>query len=130
MSAYTSTIVIEARPDDVFDFVSEPENQPRWAVNFVRSTRPLGGGRHAMETPFGEMVYRVDADALRGVIDWAFETPDGGSVLPARVVPHAGGSLFTFTITRAPGSSDEDWERGMRGIDEELLVLKRLLEEG
>lgn len=128
MAAYTSTIVIETPPRTVFEFVSLPENQPRWAVNFVRSTRDVGNGRYVMETPVGELEYRIDADAARGVVDWIFATPNGEGVLPARVVPHARGSLFTFTITRMPGSSDEDWERGKRGMDEELEVLKGLLE--
>jgi uncharacterized protein YndB with AHSA1/START domain len=38
---YTATVSIEAAPDKVFEYVSVPESQPEWAVNFVRSTRPL-----------------------------------------------------------------------------------------
>jgi uncharacterized protein YndB with AHSA1/START domain len=128
MSAYTSTIVIDAPPERVFDFVAVPENQPRWAVNFVRSTRRLHDGGLVMETPVGELHYRIDADPHRRVIDWVFSTPEGESILPARVVPHAAGSVFSFTITRMPGASDADWDRGKRGMDEELRVLKRLLE--
>jgi uncharacterized protein YndB with AHSA1/START domain len=128
MSAYTSTVVIEAAPDRVFDFVRVPENQSRWAVNFVRSTRPIEGNRYVMETPFGEVAYRIDADRERRVLDWVLSAEGGESILPARVTPHGLGSVFSFTITRAPGSSDEDWERGKRGLDEELETLKRLLE--
>ena len=130
MDAYTSTVVIAAPPADVFDFVRIPENQTRWAVNFVQATRPLGDGRYVMETPVGELTYRVDADSARGVVDWVFLSDAGESVLPARVVPHVGGSLFTFTIVRMPGQPDEAWEAGKRSMDEELDVLKRLLEEG
>jgi uncharacterized protein YndB with AHSA1/START domain len=128
VSAYTSTVVIEAPPERVFDFVRTPENQPRWAINFVRSTRPLNGDRYVMETPFGEIAYRIDADSQRRVLDWVLSGENGESILPARVTPHGRGSVFTFTITRAPGASDDDWERGMRGLDEELAVLKRVLE--
>lgn len=128
MSAYTSTVVIEAAPERVFEFVRVPENQPRWAVNFVRSTRPLDGDRHVMETPVGEIPYRIDADPERRVVDWILLSEAGESVLPARVTSHARGSVFSFTITRAPGSSEEEWERGRRGLDEELQVLKGLLE--
>lgn len=45
MAAYTSTIVIEAPPRTVLEYVSVPENQPRWAVNFVHSTREIGKSR-------------------------------------------------------------------------------------
>ena len=127
-NAYTATVYIAASPAKVFEYVRVPENQPAWAVNFVRSTRPTTGGRYVMETPAGAMVYRVEADPKRGTIDFIFDGPGGDSTLPARVVPHGGGSIFTFTITRTPEMNDQAWEGGMRGIDEELEHLKRLLE--
>lgn len=127
-SAYTATVYIEASPAKVFGYVRVPENQPEWAVNFVRSTRPTTGGRYVMETPAGAMVYRVEADPKRGTIDFIFDGPAGDSILPARVVPQGPGAIFTFTITRTPDMNDQAWEGGMQGIDEELLNLKRLLE--
>ena len=127
-SAYTATSYIAASPAKVFDYVRVPENQPSWAVNFVRSTRPTTGGRYVMETPVGAMVYRVEADPKRGTIDFIIEGPGGDGVLPARVVPHGRGAIFTFTITRTPDMNDQAWEGGMRGLDEELEHLKRLLE--
>ena len=127
-SAYTATIYIAASPAKVFEYVRVPENQPTWAVNFVRSTRPTTGGRYVMETPAGAMVYRVEADPQRGAIDFIIDGPGGDSILPARVVPHGRGAIFTFTITRTPDMNDQAWEAGMRGMDEELVNLKRLLE--
>ena len=127
-SAYTATVYIAASPAKVFDYVRVPENQPEWAVNFVRSTRPTTGGRYVMETPAGAMVYRVEADPQRGTIDFIIEGPEGDNILPARVVPHSGGAIFTFTITRTPDMNDQAWEGGMLGMDEELEQLKRLLE--
>ena|SRR5919201_2552173 len=126
---YTATTVIHASADEVFEYVRRPEHQPRWATRFVRSTRPLGGGRWEMETPFGAMSYRVEADAARGTIDFVFEMPAGEQVTPARVVPHPAGSLFTFTISRAPGTPDEAWEQGKQGMDKELEQLKTILEQ-
>lgn len=127
-NAYTATTVISVSPERVFDYVRVPENQVKWAINFVRATRPLDDGRFVMETPFGEATYRIDADPKRWVVDFVMETPNGQSVLPTRVIRHARGSVFSFTITRAPGISDEDWERGQRGLDEELETLRGILE--
>ena len=130
-SAYTATAVIEVAPELVFEYVRQPENQPNWAVNFVRSTRPLGDGRYTMETPFGELTYRVEADAARGTVDFVIQSDRGESVLPARVVaadPVRQASIFTFTISRTPDMDDPAWEGGKRGLDEELEHLKRLLE--
>lgn len=128
MSVYTGSTLIEAAPERVFAYVSVPENQPEWAVNFVRSTRPLGDGRHVMETPVGEMIYRLEMDSQRGTVDYVFEGADGESVLPTRIVPHPAGSVFTFTLLRQPGMPDEAWEAGKRGLDEELAILKERLE--
>ena len=92
------------------------------------STRLLSDGRYVMRTPFGEMVYRVEAEPRCRTVDFVFETPGGENVLPTRVVPHVPGAIFTFTIHRAPGMSDVEWEGGRRGLDEELAELKTLLE--
>lgn len=128
MSVYTGSTLIEAPAERVFEYVSVPENQPEWAVNFVHSTQPLGNGRYVMQTPVGELTYRIEADPGRGTVDWVFETPQGESVFPTRVVRHPAGSVFTFTILRQPGTPDEAWEGGKHGLDEELAVLKRNLE--
>jgi len=127
-TVYTSTIVIERLPADVLAYVSVPENQPEWAVNFVRSTAPLGDGRYVMDTPAGSMTYRVEPDVARGTVDYVFDAPGGESVLPTRVVPHARGAMFLFTITRAPGTPDDDWQRGIAGLDDDLARLKLILE--
>jgi hypothetical protein len=127
-TVYTATAVIERAPSVVFNYVSVPENQPEWAVNFVRSTAPVGGGRYVMESAVGRLTYRVESDPARGTVDYYFETPGGDSVIPTRVVPHARGSIFMFTITRSPGMPDEEWQRGGAGLDEELEHLKSKLE--
>jgi hypothetical protein len=125
---YTASTVILRPPQDVFGFVRKPENQPRWAIAFVKSTEPIGGGKYRMVTPFGPMTYSVEADAARGTVDFTFDTPKGPSVLPARVVPHPAGSMFTFTITRAPGMDDQAWSEGRSGLDLEVAELKKILE--
>jgi hypothetical protein len=81
-----------------------------------------------MDTPVGELTYRVEVDDRCRTVAFVFETPRGESVLPSRVVRHPTGSLFTFTITRAPDQPDDAWEQGRRGLDEELVRLKELLE--
>ena len=45
MSVYASSIVVGVPVERVFEFVSEPENYARWAVNFVRAP-PLPGAGH------------------------------------------------------------------------------------
>jgi hypothetical protein len=129
-TSYTATTFVEAAPDRVFEYVRVPENQPSWAINFVHSTHPLSDGRYAMQTPAGELIYRIEEDSRCRTADFVYETPEGETtmILPTRVVPHRRGSVFTFTIHRQPGMSDVEWEEGQRGLDEELTELKKLLE--
>ena len=129
-ASYTATTFIEAAPERVFEYVRVPENQPSWAINFVRSTRPLSEGRYAMRTPAGELIYRIEEDPRCRTVDFVYETPEGEKtmILPTRVVAHGSGSVFTFTVHRQPGMSDADWKQGRRGLNEELEELKRRLE--
>jgi hypothetical protein len=129
-TSYTATIFVEADPDRVFDYVRVPENQPSWAINFVRSTRPLSDGRYAMQTPAGELIYRIEDDTGCRTVDFVYETPEGQTtmILPTRVVPHGHGSVFTFTVHRQLGMGDVEWKVEQRGLEEELTELKKLLE--
>ena len=129
-TSYTATTFIDADPERVFEYVRVPENQPSWAINFVRSTRPLSDGRYAMQTSAGELIYWIEEDPRCRTVDFVYETPEGEKtmILPTRVVPHGRGSVFTFTIHRQPGMGDIEWEGGQRGLDEELAELKKLLE--
>lgn len=129
-TSYTAKIFIEADPERVFEYVRVPENQPSWSINFVLSTRLLSDGRYAMQTPAGELIYRVEEDSRCRTVDFVYETPEGQTtmILPTRVVPHGGGSVFTFTVHRQPGMGDVEWKEGQRGLEEELTELKKLLE--
>ena len=127
-SVYTSSVVINCSPADVVAFMSVPENQMLWS-SFVRSTRPLGNGRHEMDTMFGNRVaYRIDRHDETGIVDIVLETPVGESVMPTRATPHSRGSFFSFGIIRPPAISDEDWQRSCAGLDGELATLKQVIE--
>jgi uncharacterized protein YndB with AHSA1/START domain len=76
-TSYTATAFIEADPERVFEYVRVPENQPYWAINFVRSTHPFAGGRYAMQTPAGELIYRIEEDPRCLTVDFVYETPEG-----------------------------------------------------
>ena len=61
-----------------------------------------------MQTPAGELIYRIEDDSRCRTVDFIYETPEGEGtmILPARVVPHGRGSVFMFTIHRQPGMGD------------------------
>ena len=123
------SVVIGCTPADVVAFMKVPENQMRWST-FVKSTRPLGDGRHEMTTMFGDSVaYRIECNEALGVVDICMETPAGVSCMPTRATAHSKGSFFSFGIIRPPHISDADWARSCAGLDYELTQLKRVIEE-
>jgi hypothetical protein len=127
-TVYTASTVIACTPAQAVAFMQDPDNQLRWST-FVRSTRPLGDGRHEMTTMFGDTVaYRIEADAARGIADLCMETPVGETCMPVRATAHSRGCFFTFGIVRPPAISDEDWARSCAGLDAELDCLRDVLE--
>jgi hypothetical protein len=94
------SIAIEASRDQVFAFIAEPSNLPRWAKAFTRAD-----GRTArLETPEGavEIGLRTDASPDAGTIDWTMTFP-GGAVARAysRVTPDAARSITPHGIVAA-----------------------------
>lgn len=127
-TVYTASIVAACSPAEMVAFMCDPANQLRWS-SFVRSTRPLGDGRHEMTTMFGDTVaYTIRADAACGVVDICLETAIGQVCMPTRSTAHARGCFFSFGIIRPPQISDEDWARSCAGLDAELARLKEVVE--
>ena len=66
-------IEIVAPASQVFEFLREPGNLPRWAHAFVSA----GDGRARLETPAGavDVGLEVAADAGAGTVDWRLDVP-------------------------------------------------------
>ncbi len=79
-----------------------------------------------MTTPFGEVPIEWRTNAELGTIDIIFP---GGSLLPTRLTAMGDGSLvYTFTFSMPADAPEEAFREGQRGMDEELVNLKRILE--
>lgn len=72
---------------------------------------------------------RIDVDAARGIVDYLMQ-PAPGVVVPAhtRVLPRAGGTLYTFAMHQGPGTPDEVFDAQIAELERELTVLKAHLE--
>lgn len=128
MRADTKTISIHADARRAFDFLSDPENLPRWAVGFAKSVR-RDGERWVVTTGGGEMGLRVLADPSSGVVDFVMSPAPGvEAVAASRVVPAGDGVEYVFTQLQAPGMPDDVFAKNVRALEHELTVLKALLE--
>src|SRR5215203_4791462 len=123
MHADTQTISPPASAEDVFAFLADPENLPRWAVGFARGIR-REVDEWIVQTGQGEMPIRVVADALRGTIDFHMTvTPGIEAVAYSRIIPNETGAEYIFTQLQLPGMADEVFAAQRAALAEELAIL-------
>ncbi len=126
----TRTVTLAASPHDVFEFVANPENLPRWAVGFCHSIRRDDGSddRWVVTTGNGDIGVRYVTDRALGVVDFHLSPAPGvETVAYSRVVPNADGAEYIFTQLQAPGMPDDVFEAQVDALREELIVLQALV---
>jgi hypothetical protein len=126
MNHHTLTTTFAAPREEVFDYLADIERLPEWATEFARELK-LVDGRHKVVNGLGEFFFEIRAERDSGVIDMlAGPSEDSLALFPARVVPLAdGGSAFTFTMFRAPGQAEEQFEGQFASLRREFGNLER-----
>ena len=128
MRSDTQSVTIAAAPEQVWAFVADGANLPRWAIGFAKSVRPDGAG-WIVSTAEGEMPTTVAADEGTGTVDFRMEpVPGMAATAYARVMPNGKGAEFTFTQFQQPGVPDEMFDQLAMAVGHELVALKALLE--
>ena len=119
-----------ARPaDEVYDFVGNPENLPRWASGLA-GTIELRDGEWISDSPMGRITIRFADRNPFGVVDHVVTVASGATFLnPMRVLPDGDDSELVFTLRRAAGVTDEDYERDAATIAGDLAEVRRILEQ-
>jgi Polyketide cyclase / dehydrase and lipid transport len=128
----TRSIAIDRPSADVYAFLADLRNWPRWAVvNVLAVERADEPGWWRIETPDGPAEIRLRPDAATGVVDHDFRGgPDDTEVatVPARVVANGRGAEFLITILQPDEVDDTDFDRLLESVDTELGALKAVLE--
>jgi|SRR5262245_10226932 len=108
MESRTVTAVLDAPKDEVFAYLAEIENLPRWATEFARELKHEGG-KTKVVNGLGEFFFELDADPDTGVIDmYAGPSENALALFPTRVVELPGArSAYSFTMFQAPEMPDE-----------------------
>jgi hypothetical protein len=127
-TARTLSVSIDCPPDQVYGFVSNPENFPRWATTFCRSIRRADSG-WIVEMPQGQVNVRFVPRNTMGVMDH-FVTPAPGVEIyvPMRIVSNGSGSEDIFTLFRMPGMTDEEFTADAGMVERDLATLKKVME--
>jgi hypothetical protein len=129
VKTHTVTAVLDAPKEDVFAFLSEIDNLPKWATEFARELR-FEEGKAKVVNGLGEFYFSIDADVETGVIDmYAGPSDDELVLFPTRVVPLPDGrSMYSFTMFQAPGMPDELFESQHASLKREFENIRRELE--
>lgn len=124
MRIETVTTVVPAPQEDVFAYLADIENLPRWANEFARELK-LVDGRYKVVNGLGEFYFELRADAASGVIDMLAGPAENELWLfPTRVVGlPTGETAFTFTMIQAPGQGDELFAAQHASLERELANL-------
>lgn len=126
MRSETVTRVLPAPKSEVFSYLADVENLPRWATEFARELR-VEDGRYKVVNGLGELFFRIDADPETGVIDMlAGPTEAEMALFPSRVVDLPGNrSAFTFTMFQGPEMPDELFESQHASLLREFENIER-----
>jgi hypothetical protein len=126
------SIQLAAPTMQVFNFIADPCNLPRWAHAFKR----VSDGRAILQTPNGtvEIYLEVEASEKQGTIDWIMKFPDGTVARAcSRVIPlTAEDNVYSFVLLPPPAPLEHlegALEQQSRTLKEELAGLKAILEQ-
>jgi hypothetical protein len=122
------SVSIRRPPTDVYSFVTNGQNVPRWASGLGTVIKPRDGEWIA-EGPIGKVRVRFAEPNELGVADHDVTLETGITVHnPIRVIPNGSGSTVIFTLLRQPGVSERQFEDDAKTVERDLTSLKMLLE--
>lgn len=127
LKSVTESCVLSKPKSVVFDFLSDFDNLPKWATQFVKNITIVDGKKKAL-TPFGEVFVRIESDRNSGTIDfYAGPTETAMNAAFMRVVPFSNDSCgVTFTFFKYPQTPDDIWELFREWIKIEVGNIKKL----
>ncbi len=128
LKSKTLSVAINCDPKKLYEFVSKPENLPKWARMFCRSIKKSKGG-WVVETPQGPVNVKFSKKNDFGILDHYVSPAPGVEVfVPMRVVPNASGSEVLLTLFQPAGMSDEKFAEDIRWVEQDLRTLKDIME--
>ena len=122
------SVSIDRAATEAYEFLSRPENFPKWASGLGASLRQAGADWIA-ETPDGPATVCFTERNSRGVLDHSVKLPRGDSVyVPLGVVANGEGCELVLTLFRLPGVSAEKFAADAAWVMRDLQAAKRVLE--
>ena len=124
------SVFIDRPPNEVYSFVSNPENLPKWATGLGNSIKKVNGEWIA-DAPMGRVKVKFAEENKYGILDHEVVLESGVKIYnPMRVIAIGKGSIVFFTLIRQPEISDEKFAQDTQWVEKDLRILKELLEKG
>jgi hypothetical protein len=131
MILYPSRIVTLsiAKPyQDVYNFLSEPDNYYLWADGL--NNLSFTDGEWMIETSKGKAIVQFSIRNSFGIADHYIKFQDGFEIyVPLRVIENGEGADVQFTLFHHPALSFDDFERDAGLVEKDLRTLKNILEK-
>jgi hypothetical protein len=126
LNSVTETCVVNVPRDNVFEFLSNIENIPKWATKFVKKLT-LVDDKYKALTPIGEVFIRLDVDKKAGLIDiYAGPTEDNMTPAYMRIISLPDNSTAVmFTFFQYGSTPDAIWKIFCEWIKIEVDNIKR-----
>src|SRR6266516_1990146 len=125
MTSRTVTALLDAPKEEVFDFLSQVVNLPKWASEFARELK-YEDGKAKVVNGLGEFYVSIDAHSETGVIDiYAGPTESELALFPTRVVALPTGSAFSFTMFQGAAMPEELFESQYQSLLREFENIER-----
>ena len=122
------SVSIQRSAAEAYEFLSLPENFPKWASGLGASLRRAGADWIA-ETADGPATVRFTERNSRGVLDHSVQLPRGGSVyVPLRVIANGERCELVLTLFRLPGVPEEEFAADAAWVMRDLQAARRILE--
>ena len=119
---------IERSATDVYEFVSDPANIPRWAQGLGTTVENVDG-RWLLGTGSERAGVAFAKRNTFGVVDHEVTLPSGEVVyVPMRVIPNGDGCDVVLTVRRQADMTDADFDRDSGLVQADLTRLKRVLQ--
>ena len=129
LKSQTISVSVARKPDEVYDFVSNPENLLHWAKGLARQVTKSGSG-WIIQTPQGRMTFRFVPRNDLGVLDHFVNAVDGAEIyVPMRVFANQAGSEVAITVFKQPDVMDDTFAEDLRQVEADLQTLKEILEQ-
>lgn len=123
------SVSIQRSPEQVYQFIVNPENLPKWAAGLSGSIKKVAGEWIA-ESPMGKVKIQFAEPNPFGVLDHDVTLPSGDVFHnPMRVLKNQNGSEVVFSLYRYPNMTDQKFTEDQAAVTADLMKLKSILEK-